>query len=363
MRYPLIKPSPPLPGEWIKYLDTSYEKSIFCNFGPAVELFQTRIKEALKLSNEPLTCCNATLGLELALMALDLEADAEILVPTFTFAATAHAVERLGYRAILVDSNPDTWHLCLGDAQRRRNKRTAAMIVVHPLGLVTDPLPYIRFCKKHDIQLIFDSAAAFGAVYPFGYTPENSGICEIYSLHITKSLGVGEGGLVVSKDAKFLQKCRRLSNFGLNENAETDMIGTNAKMSDFQAAVGLAVLDINAEILKKRRFLASIYNELFKDNKKIWLQNHAAVELHTYPFYPFRYLGDIDALKHRLSKSEIGFRQYYKPLHLHPLYKKRKNVKHYPVADMLAEQVICLPCYQTLEATDIEFIAKVVNET
>lgn len=374
MPIPLIKPTPPAPAIWQKYLHDSYSKHQFCNFGPAVQAFQTRIKHALNIRHNPIVCCNATLALEVALLAADL-VDCDILVPSFTFAATALAVERVGSRPILVDSDDSSWHMDLLHAEKRLTKKTRAMIVVHPLGMVTDPHSFVEFAEKHNIKLIFDSAAAFGAKYPrFAaegggedklFYPDNTGLCEIYSHHITKSLGIGEGGTIVSGAPSFLEKCRRISNFGLNEKAEVELLGTNAKMSDFQAAVGLAVMDTFDEVLRIRRDLAACYLKELEDCWEVIFQCSAENLLqHTFPFFPIKYLGDTQKLMQCLTTFDIGYRQYYRPLHLHPHYaiKKRNKTKHFPVCNELAEKVFCLPCHNSMTLDDVRTVANCIKE-
>jgi dTDP-4-amino-4,6-dideoxygalactose transaminase len=371
---PLIKPTPPVPALWQRYLHESYEKNHFCNFGPAVQAFQDKIKNQLHLKHIPIICCNATLALEVVLLAAKL-VDCDILLPSFTFAATALAVERVGSRPILVDSRSDTWHMDLLHAKKRLTKRTRAMIVVHPLGMVTDPQPFMDFAKEHGLELIFDSAAAFGATYPQYpseegdenpiYRPDITGLCEVYSYHITKSLGIGEGAAIVSGNADFLEKCRRVSNFGFNESAEVELLGTNAKMSDFQAAVGLAVMDTFDDVLRVRRNLASAYLQELDACWDVTFQcDKNELTQHTFPFFPIKFLSDSQKLIKHLNDAEIGYRQYYRPLHLHPRYaiKKRNKAKHFPVCNELAETIFCLPCHSSMTLNDVKIVANCIKE-
>lgn len=368
MPIPLIKPNPPHPDQWVPYLKESYEKSHFCNFGPAHVTFQRELQQRLNLKHKPVLTCNATLALEVALQAANLT-DCDILVPSFTFAATALAVEKVGSRPILVDSEADTWHMSVESAAARITKHTKAIIVVHPLGMLVDPKPYIDFAAANKLLLIFDSAAVFGAQYPeFINTKsphcDETGLCEILSFHVTKSLGIGEGGAIVSGDEHFLEKCRRLTNFGFNDDAEVELLGTNAKMSDFQAAIGSAVLVNAPYVLASRRTLALEYLRLLDDCWNISFQCvKEEIQQHTFPFFPIKYHGDPNDLVAALKQHEIGYRQYYKPLHLHPRYanKKRNKKKHFPICNTLAEQVFCLPCHSLLTTEEVQKICEVVK--
>lgn len=353
MRYPLIKPNPPKPEEWVKYLDESYKTSTFSNFGPAVTAFQNRIKEFLNLSIAPLAFCNATLALEIVLESLDLN-NGEVLLPSYTFAATATSIERVGCKPIFVDNDLETWHLSLDDAAKKFTHQTRALILVHPIGCVKDLTEYLEFCNKRKIYLIIDAAASFGANYPTSKWTDAT--CQIFSHHITKTAGIGEGSTVISSDIKLLEKWRKLSNFGLNYDAEVELRGTNAKMSDFQAAIGLGVLDTYKDKLEKRQNLASIY---LKQLNSLCVPQTSNTLQHSYGMFPFLYKGNIEQLKKRLTENGVGYRQYYKPLHWHSRYKNQSH--NLPNADVLGARVMCVPCYETLSIQDINNICDIIN--
>lgn len=353
MGYPLIKPNPPKPTEWAKYLEESYKTHVFSNFGPAVTQLQEKLRSYLNLSITPLTFCNATLALEIIIESLEIKGK-EVLIPSYTFGATILAAERVGCVPVLVDNDLQTWHLCLKSAKEKLTTNTKALILVHPLGLVKELQEYINFCNENNLYLIIDAAASFGAVYK--NSSWTDGTCQIFSHHITKTFGCGESGSVVSKDEKLLEKWRRLSNFGLNNDSEVEFLGTNAKMSDFQAAVNLAVLENFSEKLRRRREIAKIYRENLNNLCAPQTTND---EQHTYSMFPLIYLGNILQLKERLEKEGIGYRQYYKPLHWHVRYKNRSQ--HLPNADLLGERVMCLPSYETLNNEDIKYICDIIN--
>jgi len=355
MRYPLIRPDPPKPEEFSKYLEESYRQRHFTNFGPAVTALQESLKKYLGCPYAPVTVCNATLGLEIALMAAGIR-DEGVILPSYTFAATAQAVERSGNSyPILADNNLDSWHLDLSNLK----VSVTNMLLVHPLGLTCDLKPYQDFCDQRGLKLIIDAAAALGSEYPQSMLGKfwDYGLCHVFSLHSTKVLGTGEGGFIVSKDPDFLDTCRRLSNFGLNPNAEVTMLGTNAKMSDFQAAVGSAALVSFSEKLNRRRAIAALYNTLL--NKSCIPQTLNPL-LHTFPFYSFRYTKPLEPLLKVLREKEIGHRQYYRPLHTHPFYR---SIIPYnlPNAETLGKEVVCIPCYDALQDEDVHYIAGCIN--
>jgi dTDP-4-amino-4,6-dideoxygalactose transaminase len=353
---PLMKPSPPPPESWVKYLEPSYNNHVFCNYGPVTSLFEEKLQKYLDSEFKPVTACNATLALEAALLTVDIRGK-EVLVPTFTFAATAHSVERAGGIPVLVDSIESSWHLCLEDARQKVNKNTSVVVLVNPFGMTIDLRPYQEFARDHGIFLILDSAASFGAYYPNGKLYSNE--IEVFSFHVTKTMGIGEGAAIFSPNQDFLNKLRRVCNFGFNDDALVDYPGTNAKMSDFQAAVGVAKIEELGKSLYTRQTHAGYYQMQFSlKSRKVLSQNNGSLESHTYPFYPIRYLGDTVYAKTILKERQIGYRQYYQPLHLHP-YFSRYNTGNFQVADHLAKTVFCLPCYDDLTITEMDEVIQV----
>lgn len=345
IKIPLIKPDLPHPEEWACYLKTSYETRTFCNFGPAVVNFQKALRNYLGLPHDPLTICNATLGLELVLRGLDIRGN--VLIPSFTFAATAHSVLQAGANPVLVDANEENWHLSLHDAQRKVTNKTQAIVVVDTLGSRPNPEPYIEFARVNKLHLIFDSAAAFGAKYPGdNQTP---GIAQIYSFHVTKTMGIGEGAMVFCPDRDLQKRVQTLSNFGLDENSVVLNPGTNAKMSDFQAAVGLACLAKLPEKIGNRRNCANKYLELLNSRGASQAQPFPSTDNHAFPMFPIRYLGNTEQLESNFMNAGVGFRRYYIPLHWHPLFMSdNPYADSFPIADKLGSSVYCLPCYEDL---------------
>lgn len=242
----------------------------------------------------------------------------------------------------------------LEDAERRITVKTKVLLLVHPLGLIKELGPYIEFCNKHNLKLVVDAAASLGSSYK--NTKWDDAI-HVFSGHATKSFGAGEAGIITCNDIKFLETLRKLSNFGLNEQAETELLGTNAKMSEFQAAVALSVLETFTISQTNRKIIAKQYDE--KLNRHFCIPQTLESKSHSYSMYPFRYLGDVDKLKERLEANSIGYRQYYRPLHWHPRYRNNRDL---PNADLLGKTIFCVPCYETLSPRDVEFISDIINQ-
>lgn len=353
---PLIKPLIPQPSKWLKYLKKSYKDSIFSNHGPCAILLENRLKNYLNIKNTPLLVCNATLGLEVVLRSLGLPKNAEVIIPSFTFAATAHSVINAGLKPVLVDCDFDLF-LDLDKAQHNLTKKTKVMVVVQALGFSCDYKKYESFAKKNKLKIIFDSAACLGASYADGTKVGTAGDFEIFSLHATKTFGIGEGGLITSKNKKLLDKCRKQINFGF-DNFESVMSGTNGKMSEFHAAVGNAVLDVIDFKLDKKHKISNWYSSLLENTPEVTLFPHISA-FQVFPIF-FYDKTSRDKVKKALEDNHIGARIYYKPLHTHKFFKDYTK-DSYKRSDYFHARILCVPIFDNLSKKQVKLIVKIIK--
>lgn len=256
---PLLVPDMPSPQELLPLLERMHAAQQYSNFGPLVRELEAAFAYRFGMATEQLTTvANATQGLELALLALDLPAGSHVLVPALTFVATATAVVRAGHRPVLADVDAQTWMLSPEIAHAAREcMRIDAVLPVATFGMPHDMQAWQRFEWDTGLPVIIDAAAAYGSQWLQGAQGTL-----VFSLHTTKSLPAGEGGLVVSTRPGFAAKVRQLSNFGINLDSAANMpvgtlasLGSNAKMSEYHAAICLISLkkwDLHA---KQRRDL------------------------------------------------------------------------------------------------------------
>ena len=353
MHIPILKPNPPKVKDWEKYIQMSYTSSIFSNGGPCSNLLEERLQAYLNIAYKPILMSNATVALTVVIDSFGLK-NCEILIPTFTFAATAHSVLNAGCRPVLVDIEDD---LCfsLNFAEKKISNLTKAMVVVQPLGYICDYVKYEEFAKKNNLILIFDSAATLGANYRDDTKVGHAGDCEIFSLHITKTFGIGEGALVTGKDPKFLNICRKKINFGF-ENNTSKMSGTNAKCSEFHAAVGLSVLDVISEKLKIKEEISNYYSNNLKCVKVIKRPS-------AYQVYPIifesnekRELAIIS-----LSEKEIQTKIYYIPIHYQDYFKFLVD-DEYIVTDYYADRILCIPFFEGILREEQDLVIQVIHQ-
>lgn len=350
MSIPFLKPSPPPIKVWSKYLEMSYAASTFSNGGPCVKMLEERLKHYLHLQYKtPVLMCNATVALTVALQALGIKG--RVLLPSFTFAATAHSVKAAGLDFDLVDCGDDCF-LSLDHAQKILTEEHEALIVVHALGYVPNYNAYERFAKKNRLKLIFDSAASLGASYDNGFKTGVAGDCEVFSLHVTKSFGIGEGALVTSRNEEFLKKCRQIINFGFDDTGRSTMVGTNAKMSEFHAAVGLSVLETIDQKIAFKNEIANRYKVLLTPTQIKTLNGNTAHQV-----FPILFpTGEIrDKAIDKLRENEIGCKVYYVPLHHHPYFPTSQAL---PKTDDIASRILCIPFFESIR---VEEQIRVVN--
>jgi dTDP-4-amino-4,6-dideoxygalactose transaminase len=245
---PFVKPSEPvpvarpqLPGAeaLLPYLRQIDDGRWYSNFGPLLTAFETRLASRFEPQTEIVTCVNATQGLALCLQALQLPKGSLCAMPAFTFVATAHAVVAAGLIPYFLDVDTDTWMLqpqtvrrALADAPGP----VSAVILVAPFGLMPDPAPWLELREETGLAVLLDAAAAFDDAHA-------APLPTVVSLHATKVLGIGEGGFLATDDADLARRVRQLTTYGFRGSRESQMVATNAKLSEYAGAIGLAALD------------------------------------------------------------------------------------------------------------------------
>ena len=238
---PLVVARPELPeAETIlPYLRRIDAARWYSNFGPLLTEFEARLAARFEPQTQIVTCVNATQGLTLCLQAMQLPPGSLCAVPAYTFVATAHAVVAAGLVPYFLDVDPDTWALrpeTVRQALANAPASVSAIILVAPFGLATDLAPWLALREQTGVQVIVDAAAAFDTV-------QTAPLPTVVSLHATKVLGIGEGGFLATDDHHLAQRVRQLTTFGFRGSRESSIPATNAKLSEYAAAVGLAAMD------------------------------------------------------------------------------------------------------------------------
>lgn len=355
---------------WLKQID---QARWYTNFGPLMKEFELQAAKVIAAASGGgadgvddifvAATCSGTAALETALLALNLPPGSKILLPSFTFPATGTAILRAGMQPVFTEVSDDSWLLTPAIARTALGRLNFDAVM--PVGAFGCPLPvdeWDGFCLDTGIPVLIDAAAGFGNQAIGKHTTV------VFSLHATKPLGVGEGGLVVSHSAEFIDQVRRLSNFGF-QNGEVRQPGTNAKMSEYHAAVGLAQLKRWPEIVRRRAGLMDAYLKCLRPNAgKIRLQRGPGQWVHG--AMPVRLPRDMSVLHvaGRLERSGIGTRRwYYPPLHRHPAFAAfprigPKENGDLPITDRLGESLLGLPFHPYLDDAKVSYVCRRLEE-
>ena len=343
----VLKPDMPSVNQLLPYLKSMATSHQYTNFGPLVTEFEQRLLGVILSSkNNPknLQCVTASSGtsaLELALSAYQFPKGSRVIVPAFTFPATITAVINAGYQPLIVDVDAKSWLLTPDIAESIMQSVDARLILpVCALGLPQNLYLWTCFYKKFNIPVLIDAAAAIGG------QSADEGINVVFSFHATKPLGIGEGGAVLSCDAEWLADVRTLSNFGFS-SGQVKKIGTNAKLSEYHAAVGLAQLDRWHENVKWRTELAQNYfDQLGLAMFEFTMPNQQAI---VPGVFCIAIENKAQQLCQQLKHCMIETRRWYHPiLPYHCAFKPYVGSEPYVTADYLNESLVGLPFYRQI---------------
>ena len=343
------------------------EQSAFIQ-GPAVKAFTAEL--SAYLGGVPVvTCGNGTDALQIALMALDLKAGDEVIVPAFTYIAAAEAALLLGLTPVLVDVDPRTFNLDPNQLEAALSVRTKAIVVVHLFGQCADMEPILRWAKQHQLKVIEDNAQSLGATYRFADGAEAPagliGDIGTTSFFPSKPLACyGDGGALFIKDAALAERARRIATHGQQVKYHHAIVGCNSRLDTLQAAVLRVKLAHLAEFTAARQAVAARYDVAFATLPDVQIPWRAPYSTHVYHQYTVQVPAEKRttwqaALKERGVPSMV-----YYPLSLTEqvvMQGKARIVGECPVAQRLSRSVLSLPIHTEMRAEEIETIIESVK--
>lgn len=361
---------PLLDGNEKKYLIECIETGWISSEGPFIKRFEEGFAARVG-RRHGIAVSNGSVALDAAIVALDLKSGDEVILPTFTIISCAAAIVRAGAVPVLVDSDPLTWNMDVEQVERRITARTKAIMVVHIYGLPVDMAPLEVIAAKHGLVIIEDAAEAHGQTYrqrPCGSFGELS----TFSFYPNKLVTTGEGGMIVTDSDKLAERCRLLRNlyFAPPRRFVHEEIGWNFRLTNLQAAVGVAQLERLDEFVARKRAMGRRYSaalsgadaqlqlpvtSVLGEENLFWVYGVVLRESVNF---------DADEAIRRLASRGVGTRPFFWPMHEQPVLRNRGLFlgESYPVAERIARRGFYLPSGLALTNEQIDAVTAALLE-
>jgi perosamine synthetase len=342
--------APVLNGHEKEYLARCIETGWISSEGPAVKEFEERM--ALRVGRAyGVAVSNGSAALELAVRSLHLPEGTEVIMPAFTIISCAAAIVRAGLVPVLVDAEPLTWNMDVSKVARKLTSKTGAIMLVHIYGLPTDTAPILELAAQHHLRVIEDAAEMHGQTYR-GKPCGSFGDVSVFSFYPNKHVTTGEGGMVVTDDAELAEACRSLRNLSHSPRRRFlhEELGFNYRLTNLQAAVGLAQLERLDESVAKKRRIGALYNSRFASLPELELPPaKTAYAENIYWVYGMVLSDHLDldaeAMMTRLHNMGVGTRPFFWGMHEQPVFQKMGLFagEHYPVTERIARRGFYVP--------------------
>lgn len=363
---PVTRPSLPPLGEFLPYLEDIWASRQLTNCGPYHQRLERAMADYLGVAHLSLFA-NGTLALMTALQALGVRG--EVITTPYSFVATAHALRWNQITPVFVDIDPHTLNLDPAAIEAAITPRTTAILPVHCYGRRCDTAAIEAIARRHGLRVIYDAAHAF-AVRDDGGSLLRHGDLSVLSLHATKVFNTFEGGAIVSPSAAAKAEVNALRNFGFVDEVSVAVAGINAKMSEFNAALGLLQLQHIDAALAQRARVDRAYREALADIDGIEPLPVMAGQTSNHGYFPIRvgsaYPLARDSLYQRLRERNIHVRRYFYPLICElAAYREASGVARPPLpnARRIAAEVLCLPIFPDLLHAELQRVVSVIRES
>ncbi len=345
--------------EYCEAIKPIFESKHLTNAGPIHNQFCDKVSEYLNCKNVSLFT-NGHLALCIALQSLDIKG--EVITTPFTFASTTHAIVQCGLKPVFCDINPSDYTIDTDKIESLITKHTCAIVPVHVYGNVCDVKKIDSIAKKYNLKVIYDAAHVFGVKIG------NKGIGEfgdisMFSFHATKVFNTIEGGCLTYNDDNLKNKISSIRNFGITGSGNVEYLGTNGKMNEFQAAMGMCNLkNIDADI-EKRSIIDDMYRKRLTNIEGITLSPICSEIKRNFAYFPVVFDGykiSRDGVAEKLSNQNIFARKYFYPITNEFECYKGKFGGETPIAKSISENILCLPMYADLSLDDVNRICDII---
>ena len=346
-------------GRIEEVLDSRY----FTNDGPLVREFEKRVAGLLGVRH-CIATCNATVGLEVAVRAAGLSG--EVIVPSLTFIATAHALEWVGLTPVFCDVDPGTHNIDPARVEALITPRTTAILGVHLWGRPCETEALEDIARRHGLKLMFDAAHAFGCSHE-GRMIGSFGDAEVFSFHATKFFNTFEGGAVVTNDDALAERIRVMKNFGFVEYDEVAEAGTNGKMNEVCAAQGLTSLESLDEFVAINRRNYEQYAEELRDVPGVEPILYNPAEKNNYQYVVLEIeeakygIGRDDLVQVLWAENVLARRYFYPGCHRMEPYRSREPRAELPVTERLAGRLVTLPTGTAVGQREVSDICEILR--
>ncbi len=337
------------------YVDKIYETGWVTSYSPLVQELEKRLTAYLNVKNIVLVS-SGTAALEIAYKLLKLKG--EVITTPFSFIATTSSLVNSGLKPIYADIDPQTFNMDPENIEALITEKTSAIVPVHVFGNACEMDSVEAIAKKHDLKVIYDAAHTFDVDYE-GESILKCGDVSVISFQATKLFHTIEGGAIIIEDDDMANEAKMLSNFGINGSESIGYLGMNAKMNEFQAAMGLCVLDDIEYILQERKRISMLYKDHLSE--KVQLQKQNVKSTKNYSYVPIVLPSEEKCLEiqHTLNEHNIYPRRYFYPSLDTLDFIEIEN--ECAVSRSISSRILCLPIYPGLEEKIIMDIVQVVN--
>lgn len=356
---------PLLDGNEKRYLMECIDSGWISSEGPFVKSFEEKFAARLGRKHG-ITVANGTAALDAAIEALGVGPGDEVIMPSFTIISCVMQIVRNGAKPILVDADPGTWNMDVRAIEQKITPRTKAIMAVHIYGLPVDMAPLLELARKHNLKVLEDAAQMLGQTYK-GNACGSFGDLSTFSFYPNKHITTGEGGMIVTDSDELAEQCRSLRNlcFKAERRFVHDRLGWNLRMTNLQAALGLAQLERLDEFVARKRRMGRLYQELLGDLRGVQLPLSTTSYADNI-YWVFGLVLDeslgltaVDAMN-RLAGEGVGCRPFFYPMHQQPILHKLNAIApsdRCPVSEGLYERGFYIPSGMALTEEQIKIVA------
>lgn len=354
----------PLFEEYCKEIESLWDSHWLTNMGTKHKTFQTMLEEYLGIPHISLYT-NGHLALENVIACMNLPKGSEIITTPFTFVSTTHAIVRNGLKPVFSDISYEDYTIDANKIRGLVKEKTSAILPVHIYGNVCNVEAIQKIADEYNLKVIYDAAHAFGVKYK-GIGIANFGDASMFSFHATKVFHTIEGGAVAFRDDSMVQVLNDLKNFGIRGPESVAYVGGNAKMNEFQAAMGICNLRHINEEIEKRRHVINCYRDYLNGVSGIKLKAEQPYVETNCAYFPVVFDGykySRDEVFDKLRKEGINARKYFYPLtndaecYMNTFPSGEEQT---PIAKYISDRVLTLPLYGDLDGKIVEKICKVI---